>query len=116
MLRAVVVAAASSSLAVASAADPNAAATPLLLRAIANSVALRDDPRLAEVLPIPEQQLRAWARPPGAAPSPRVETFDEDDRRWMWGFVLLLIAAEAWMRRPRNAAAGMADEESARVA
>jgi hypothetical protein len=115
--RPVVFAAASSgTLIVVSAADADALVTPLLLRSIANSVAPAEDPAQSELLPISDGQLRAWARPPAAVTAPRIDTVDRDDRRWLWGGVLMLLAAEAWMRRARRDAAEAIEQEAARVA
>jgi hypothetical protein len=75
--------------------------TPLLMRSIVNSLSVVPDLREAEVVAIPDAQLRAWSRqapPPGA---PRLDTVDVDDRRWFWAAALGLLALEAWMRRAR---------------
>lgn len=115
--RPVVSAAASSgTLIVVSAADAAALVTPLLLRSIANSVAPVEDPAQSELVPISDAQLRAWTRSPAAVTAPRIETVDRDDRRWPWGAVLMLLAAEAWMRRARRDAAERIEREAARVA
>jgi hypothetical protein len=109
-------AASSGTLTVVSAADTVALVTPLLLRAIVNSVAPAEDAAQWELLPISDGQLRAWSRPPASVPAPRIDTVDRDDRRWLSGAVLMLIAAEAWMRRARHDAADAVDREAARVA
>lgn len=115
--RPVVSAAASSgTLIVVSAADAAALVTPLLLRSIANSVAPVEDPAQSELVPISDAQLRAWTRSPAAVTAPRIETVDRDDRRWPWGAVLMLLAAEAWIRHARRDAAERIEQEAARVA
>jgi hypothetical protein len=114
--RPVVSAAASSgTLIVVSAADAAALVTPLLLRSIVDSVAPVEDPAQSELVPISDTRLRAWTRPP-AVTAPRIDTVDRDDRRWLWGGVLMLLAAEAWMRRARRDAAEGIEQEAARVA
>ncbi len=112
----VAAAASSSTLVVASAADPNDLVTPVLLRSVARSLGLVSDIRRAEVVPVPESQVRAWTRSPGTVSSPRLDTVDRDDRRWIWTVVLMLLAAEAWMRRTRRVAVETIRQEAARVA
>jgi len=87
-----------------------------LVRAVGLALTPLDDVRAAEVLPIPDRQLRAWTREPGPAPPPRADTVDRDDRRWLWLAVLLLLAAESWVRRRRRDADEVHHEERARVA
>ena len=51
-----------------------------------------------------------------AAPAaPRIDTVDEDDRRWLWIAALVLLAVEAWMRRARRTLVDQ-EEGSVRVA
>ena len=87
---------------VASAADASSFITPLLMRAIVNAMADPPDLRTAEVLPIPDAQLRAWTRSPGPPTRLRPDAVGSDDRRWLWALVLALIAVETWMRRARR--------------
>lgn len=102
---------------VASAAPAADVATPVLLRAIANAIADIPDLRGVEVLPIADDVLRRWSRPPSAAPAPRLETIDGDDRRWLWMAVLALLVLEQWIRRDRPASVDQPDrDEQARVA
>jgi hypothetical protein len=108
-------AASSGTLIVASAADAGAFVTPVLLRSLANNVGTPDDAAQVDVLPISDSQLRAWTRPP-AVTAPRVDTVERDDRRWLWTGVLMLLAVEAWIRRPRPDAVEAVDEETPRVA
>jgi hypothetical protein len=89
---------------------------PTLARAIAVSLAPESDLRSAEIVPIPDSQLRAWTRAPGPPPPPRPETVERDDRRWLWGAVLLLLAIETWMRRQSAGAQDASQETRARVA
>jgi len=116
--RPVVSAAASTTiLTIASAFAADSLATPVLLRAIANSLApTADEPSAAEVLPIPDDQLRVWTRTPTAVSAPRVETVERDDRRWLWAGVLMLLALEWWMRRSRGSRVETRETETARVA
>jgi hypothetical protein len=89
---------------------------PTLARAIAIGLAPGTDLRGAEIVPIRDSQLRAWTRAPGAAPPPRPENVEPDDRRWLWAAVLLLLAIETWMRRQSAGAQAAAEETRARVA
>jgi hypothetical protein len=88
---------------VASAAPASALATPVLLRAIANAIAAPVDLQRAEVTPIADAALQRWSRPAAPVSSPRVESVDQDDRRWLWLAALLLMALETWVRRSRIA-------------
>jgi hypothetical protein len=98
-----------------SGAEASSLVTPLLLRAMANGIAVPPDLRAAEVLPIPDAQLQRWTRP--AAPvAPRIDRVERDDRRGLWVLVLGLLALETWVRRARTAAASEPHEEDARVA
>ena len=61
--------------------------------------------------------LHGWSRPPMPVTSPRLESVDDDDRRWLWLAALCLMAVEIWIRRSRSAeAADDRYEEDARVA
>jgi len=89
---------------------------PTLARAIAISLAPETDLRGAEIVPIPDSQLRAWTRAPGPPPPPRPENVERDDRRWLWAAVLVLLAIETWMRRQSAGVQHAAEETRARVA
>jgi hypothetical protein len=106
-------------LVVVSAAPPSDLFTPLLLRAVANVAGGAPDLRAAEVVPIADAQLRGWSRPsavPGVPDARALQRDDSDnDRRWLWTAVLLLLAVEMWVRR-RRGAADETREEAARVA
>ena len=108
-------AAAGDHLLIASAAKEGDLLVPTLVRAIAENLASPPNLSDAEILAIPDSQLRAWSRPSGP-PLPRPETVERDDRRWLWGMVLVLLAVEAWMRRSKAAPQPMAEETQARVA
>jgi Aerotolerance regulator N-terminal len=91
--------------------------TPLLLRAIANAIADVPDLRAAEVVPIADAVLQRWTRPAAPMVSPRIDTVDRDDRRWLWAAVLCLLALETWIRRARSAdVPQLESREQARVA
>ncbi len=110
-------AASTTQLVVATAAPVTELVTPILLRSIANAIAVPPDLRAAEVVPISDSVLQRWSRSPAPITSPRVETIERDDRRWVWIAVLGLLALEAWMRRARQVeAAHRTPEEQARVA
>jgi hypothetical protein len=102
---------------VASAADAMNLATPVLLRSIANSIATVPDLQQAEVMPIADAVLKQWSRLPAPVVSPRIETVDRDDRRWLWLAAVCLLALEHWVRRARPVTASQQRKEAdARVA
>ena len=104
-------------LVVASAARASDVATPVLLRSIANAIATIPDLQRAEVVPIADALLQQWSRPSTPPASPRIETVEQDDRRWLWLAVLCLLGLEMWIRRARTAdEANEHREETARVA
>jgi len=104
------------SLVVVSGATPSGLVTPLLLRAMVNALGGPPDLRQAEVLPIPESQLRAWSRPPASVIAPPIDRVERDDRRWLWILVLALLALEAWVRRANAEEKTSTYEEDVRVA
>jgi hypothetical protein len=83
--------------------------TPILMRAIANALATMPDLQRAEVVPIADEVLRPWSRPAVPPATPRINTVDDDDRRWFWLAALGLLAIEMWMRRTRRDAANESD-------
>ena len=101
---------------VASSADATSLASPVLLRSIANAIAPVPDLQAAEVMPIADEVLRQWSRPPAPVVSPRIDTVEQDDRRWLWLAVVGLLALETWMRRLRPTAVERRAAEDARVA
>jgi hypothetical protein len=102
---------------VVSAADAMNLATPVLLRSIANGIATVPGLQQAEVMPIADALLKQWSRLPAPVVSPRIETVDRDDRRWLWLAALCLLALEQWIRRARPVAASRERKEAdARVA
>jgi hypothetical protein len=102
---------------IATAAPASNVATPVLLRSIANAIATVPDLQRAEVVPIGDAVLQRWSRPPAPATSPRLETVDQDDRRWMWLAALLLLVLETWIRGARPVQRSQTgDGEQARVA
>jgi hypothetical protein len=104
-------------LVVASVARASDVATPVLLRSIANAIAAIPDLQRAEVVPIADALLQQWSRPSTPPASPRIETVEQDDRRWLWLAVLCLLGLEMWIRRARQAdEANEHREETARVA
>jgi hypothetical protein len=105
-----------SHLIVVSAASAADIVTPLLMRSIVNGLATVPNVQSAEVVPIPDRLLREWSRPAPAPGAPRIDTVDEDDRRWFWLAALGLLAVETWMRRARTAAVREDVQEPARVA
>ena len=84
-----------------SAAPPADLFTPVLVRAAVEAIAPASDWPRAEILPIPDAQLRAWARPPASVAAPRLDRIGVDDRRWLWAAVLVLLALEQVLRRSR---------------
>src|SRR5262245_29346993 len=104
------------SLVVVSGATPSSLVTPLLVRAMANALGGPPDLRQAEVLPIPESQLRGWSRPPAPVTAPRVDRVERDDRRGLWILVLAVLALETWVRRAKAEEKTSTYEEDVRVA
>jgi hypothetical protein len=115
---AVVAAQAADRLMVVSAAPAADFLTPVLIRSILNALAAEPDLRAAEIVPIPDAQLRGWERAPADVPAQVRPSNGDDDRRWFWGGVLILIALESWMRRAGAQAAEVhtIEERADRVA
>jgi hypothetical protein len=101
---------------VVSAAPASDIATPILLRAIANALAPIPDLQRGEIVPIADDVVRAWSRPSAPPAMPRINTVDEDDRRWFWLAAIGLLAIETWMRATRTRDAATEEPEAARVA
>lgn len=80
--------------------DPQA---QLVARAVAGALAPTIEHPDAEIVSISDAQLRVWARDAGPAQPPAPESLERDDRRWLWGLVLALLAAEQYLRRSRAA-------------
>lgn len=97
-------------------ASPADAWSITLVRAVLTALAPPADHPTEEIVAIDDAQLHAWTREPGAAPPPTRETIDRDDRRWLWGVVLILLGIETLMRRPRAAARDRPATETTRVA
>ena len=104
------------SLVVVCGATPSSLVTPLLLRAMVNALGGPPDLRRAEVLSIPESQLRAWSRQPAPVTAPRVDRVERDDRRGLWILVLALLVLETWVRRVKTEEKTSTYEEDVRVA
>lgn len=104
-----IVAAAASAgrLAVVTSVPASKVAMPILLRAVVNALADVPDLQHAEVAAIPDADLRAWSRPAVSPPATPLRNVDADDRRWLWGASLLLLALEAWMRRAKRRGASL---------
>jgi len=111
-----VAAASKTGLVVVTGAEPLSSVTPQLLRAMINALGGPPELRAAEVLPIPDAQLRAWSRPSSPVEAPRVDRVERDDRRGLWVLGLALLALETWVRRSRAAGAEAPHEEDVRVA
>ena len=99
---------------VVSAAPASDVATPVLLRSIANAIAVVPDLRRGRsradrrraCCSAGRVRRRRW-------PSPRIDTVDRDDRRWLWLAVLCLLALE--MLDPARATGGCRAVRSARA-
>ena len=90
--------------------------TPLVVRALVNAMAVTPDLTPLEIVGLPDDRLKTWSRPAAAPASPRIDSVDGDDRRWLWLAALGLLALETWLRRSRRDRATAADEERVRVA
>jgi hypothetical protein len=91
-----------------------------IVRSVVESVADPIEQPAQEIAPISDEQLRRWSREPGPAAPPRREQIDDDDRRWLWGAALVLLALETWLRRTRAsqiaASVDTSPQETSRVA
>jgi hypothetical protein len=87
-----------------------------LVRAVFDALAPLP-PSNVETIAIPDRELQAWTRAAGPAPPPTRETVRDDDRRWVWAAVLLLLGVEWWLRRSKvRLKADATTAEAARVA
>jgi hypothetical protein len=109
-------AASAQGLVIVTAAPASDIATPVLVRSIANALGPSLDFQRAEVVPIGDAVLHGWSRPPVPVTSPRMDSVDEDDRRWLWLAALFLLAVEMWMRARATEIGRDSHEEEARVA
>jgi hypothetical protein len=73
--------------------------TALLIRATLRALAGPDSFGEAEVIAIPDATLAQWQRPASDPPASEWRDVDGNDRRWLWGAVLMLIVAEQILRR-----------------
>ena len=79
----------------------DSAAAPAVVRSVILAIrpADRADTEL-ETATLSDAQLAAWRRDPGrAAVRPGIPLGASGDGRWLWAAALLLMAAEAWVRR-----------------
>jgi hypothetical protein len=90
--------------AAAASADAPAVVRAVILSVRPGSIADRE----AEVVTVPDTELAAWRRdsqPISAAPGdPFGGVVSDSDARWLWVIALLLLGAEAWVRRSRAGA------------
>src|SRR5262249_8482902 len=115
--RPLVAGAAGDRLVIVSAASPDELLVPVLVRALANAIAVVPDLAPIEVVGISDQQLNAWSRPPRQPAQPRIDAVDADDRHWLWIGVVGLLVLETWLRRSLRAReASVKAEETVRVA
>jgi hypothetical protein len=84
---------------VATAASASDISMALLTRALFNALAPAPPETLPEVVAISDAQLTSWERPAAPISEPALRTVERDDRRWLWGAVLVLLAMEAVIRR-----------------
>jgi hypothetical protein len=73
--------------------------TALLIRATLRALAGSDTFAEAEVIAISDATLARWQRPAADPPASEWRDVDGNDRRWLWGAVLVLLAAEQVLRR-----------------
>lgn len=86
-------------------------ATALLIRATLRALAGADAFGEAEVIAIPDATLAQWQRPASEPPASEWREVDGNDRRWLWGAVLVLIAVEQVVRRRARHADAQADRK-----
>ena len=92
--------------------------TALLIRATLRALAGPDAFGEAEVIAIPDATLAQWQRPASDPPASEWRDVDGNDRRWLWGAVLVLLVVEqvaAPPRASRRSAAGSAGWEGVRT-
>jgi hypothetical protein len=73
--------------------------TALLIRATLRALAGPDSFAEAEVIAIPDATLSQWQRPAADPPASEWRDVESNDRRWLWGAVLVLLVAEQILRR-----------------
>jgi hypothetical protein len=78
--------------------------------AIWNAVDHSTPRETVEPVTISLAELETWSRKPGPPASSAVPA-DEGDRRWLWAAVLVLLAAEQWLRRERTRSIRQAPQE-----
>jgi hypothetical protein len=86
-------------------------ATALLIRATLRALAGADAFTEAEVIAIPDATLAQWQRPASEPPASEWRDVDGNDRRWLWGAVLVLLVAEQVLRRRTRHADAQADRK-----
>ena len=93
--------------------DPSSFAAAAAVRAALDSI--RDPASMREYDPlrIPPSVLAGWSREAAPVDASVARHADRHDGRWLWGGVLLLLAAETLLRRSHHA---VRDEDRARAA
>jgi hypothetical protein len=86
-------------------------ATALLIRATLRALAGPDAFGEAEVVAMPDATLAQWQRPASEPPASEWREVDGNDRRWLWGAVLVLLVAEQVVRRRARHAEAQADRK-----
>ena len=86
-------------------------ATALLIRATLRALAGPDAFGEAEVIAIPDATLAQWQRPASEPPASEWRDVDGNDRRWLWGAVLVLLVVEQVVRRRARHADAQAGSE-----
>jgi hypothetical protein len=86
-------------------------ATALLIRAMLRALAGPDAFGEAEVIAIPDATLAQWQRPASEPPASEWRDVEGNDRRWLWGVVLVLIVVEQVVRRRARDADAQGDRK-----
>lgn len=86
-------------------------ASALLIRATLRALAGPDAFGEAEVIAIPDTTLAQWQRPASEPPASEWRDVEGNDRRWLWGAVLVLIVVEQVLRRRARHADAQTDRK-----
>jgi hypothetical protein len=86
-------------------------ATALLIRATLRALAGPDAFGEAEVIAMPDATLARWQRPATEPPASEWRDVEGNDRRWLWGAVIVLLIVEQVVRRRARHADAQTDRK-----
>ena len=90
-------------------------ATALLIRATLRALAGNDAFGEAEVIAMADATLAQWQRPSSEPPASEWRDVDGNDRRWLWGAVIVLIVVEQIVRRRARHIGAQSDRADGKV-